>query len=109
MTLPIEPALRQNMIVLARAYAEAKGVKLGTVSAYAHGDTPFFDGLIAQAKGKGPGRMSFTIRKYDQVMAWFDANWPDGLEKPFVWQPDGSGWWPPFDLPERPPRRRLRR
>ena len=63
----------------ARAGAKAHRTKLATASWKAHGDTPFFGRL---ANGRG----SFTVRKYDEVMAWFASplNWSAGIVPPMV-------------------------
>lgn len=71
----IEPVFRDNLLAMARVCAEARGVKLTTLSGEAHGDPPFFDRLV-QKKG------SFTFRKYDEIMKWFAANWPKGVKRP---------------------------
>lgn len=76
-----EPAMRDNLLTLARAYAKARGIKLSTLSRFAHGDPPFFDKL---GKAKAVG---FTVRKYDQAMQWFRNNWPDDLPWPDIWNP----------------------
>lgn len=86
----IEPILRDNLLLLARAYAQARDVKMVTISTLAYGEAPFFDMLIEQERleSEAPdaervGRKgSFTVRKYDEVVAWFDTNWPPGIEKP---------------------------
>lgn len=90
MIKPIEKTLRQNLIAMAKAYARANRIKLATVSRRAHGDAPFFDSLVAEERGKTPRRRrpySFTARKYDEVMGWFAANWPEGLDRPPVIDP----------------------
>lgn len=64
------------MLTAARAWAKAHRTKLSTASWKAHGDTPFFGRL---ANGSG----SFTVRKYDEVMAWFAEpnNWSSGPDR----------------------------
>lgn len=74
-----EDKLRENLLAMARAFGKAKGWSLSTVSRNAHGDIPFFDRL---ARGSG----SFTMRKYVEVMDYFDANWPEGLKRPALWE-----------------------
>lgn len=79
--MSLEPVLRNNLLLLARTYAEAKNIRLSSVARYTHGDPPFYDKL---AKAKPAG---FTVRKYDQAIAWFRKNWPEGLEWPSIWEP----------------------
>jgi hypothetical protein len=77
MSAELEPILRENLLVLARAFAKARDVKLITVGRLAHGDPPFFERL---EKLEG----SFTVRKYDEVVSWFDKNWPEDAERPSI-------------------------
>jgi len=89
--MDLEPILRANLLRLARLYSEVQDVKLSTVSRFSHGDPPFYDNL---AKGKPVG---FTVRKYDQAMRWFRANWPAETPWPAdVWEPK-----PPAAAPRR--------
>lgn len=77
----LEPILRSNLLRLARAYAKARGgIKLRTVSRYAHGDGQFFDELAARD-------ISFTARKYDEVRAWFESNRPARMRWPKLYEP----------------------
>lgn len=77
MPKPIAPACYRNLIVLADAFAKATGLKLKTISRKAHSDPRFFDSLKA-------GEISLTIRKYDELIEWFDKNWPDGVKHPAI-------------------------
>ncbi|RXF72091.1 hypothetical protein [Hansschlegelia zhihuaiae] len=70
----MEADLSAHLRTCASAFAEAKGVELVTVARRACGDWRFFDRLETGA--------SFTIRKYDDAMAWFSDNWPEGLAWP---------------------------
>ena len=70
----MEDTLRQNLLSCAARYAEAMGLGDGTVGAYAAGDWRFFERLRA---GK-----TFTAKKYDEVMAWFDTKWPTDTKWP---------------------------
>lgn len=70
----MESTLRHNIETCAVAYAEGRGLEMVTVARLATGDWRFFDRL-------GTGA-SFTIRKYDAIMGWFDANWPADLAWP---------------------------
>lgn len=93
-----EPIMRDNLLRFARAYAEARGVKLVTISALAYGEAPFFDMLVEQDRieaaatdGERPGRKgSFTMRKYDEVIAWFWENWPADVPMPKLKATEGT-------------------
>ena len=87
MRLPIAPVLADNLVRLAKAYLEATlptnpTVTLQSISRNAHGDPPFFDKLAA-------GECSVTLRKYDEIIEWFDekAKWPTGYKKPDLIDP----------------------
>lgn len=71
----MEDELRQNLLRCAEAYALAKGIGLPTLARQSAGDWRFFDRLNDDAK-------TFTARKYDEVISWFSANWPEGVEWP---------------------------
>lgn len=73
----MEAELRQNLLRLAEAFAQAAGIGLPTLAQRSAGDWRFFDRLRDDEK-------TFTARKYDEVVEWFSSNWPDGM----VW-PDG--------------------
>jgi len=83
MAIPISPICRQNVLALARAYMKRRKpqLRLSTVSSLAHGDPKAFEKLAA---GK---ESSLTTRKYDDVMAWFDAHWPEDIERPETHDP----------------------
>ena len=74
---PIAPILIRNLVVLGRAYAKAKKLKLSTVSDQCHGDGRVLDNL---AKGKS----GITLAKYDAMMRWFIDRWPEETEWPAV-------------------------
>ena len=67
-----EPLMRDAILAGARACAKARREPLRTISRLAYGDSSF---LRRVANGK-----PFTVRKYDEVMAWLGnpANWPEG-------------------------------
>lgn len=70
----MESTLRRHLEVCATDFAVATGREPSTVARLAAGDWRFFDRLKEGA--------SFTIRKYDAVMAWFGVNWPADLSWP---------------------------
>ena len=77
-----ERQLRGNLLKMARAFVAAKDWKLSTLGRASIGDSRFFDKL-AGAKPSG-----FNISTYGAVMDWFDREWPDGAEKPALWDPE---------------------
>lgn len=81
MTKPLESTLRKNLLALAVRYAELADLKLSSVSIYSYGDRHFFPTL---AKGGCP---SFSLRKYDELVAWFTGNWPKGERMPVLVDP----------------------
>lgn len=70
----IEPVLRRNLLKLASQYGAWKELTEGSVSKYATGGATFFRDLRAS-------KISFTARKYDLIVGYFRANWPE--DKPF--------------------------
>ena len=64
----MENTLRRHLEICATAFAVATGREASTVAQLATGDWQFF--------GRLNGGASFTIRRYDKIMAWFRANWP---------------------------------
>ncbi|MBS7545084.1 hypothetical protein [Ancylobacter oerskovii] len=69
----MEHELRSNLIACAEAFASARDLKLSTVGRLVANDGQFFERIKSG---------SFTARKYDEAIRWFDENWPD------------SGSWP---------------
>ncbi|ADH91767.1 conserved hypothetical protein [Ancylobacter novellus DSM 506] len=70
----MEQALREHLLSCFSVFVEARGITSATVGRLAAGDWRFFRRL---ADGT-----NFTVRKYDEVMAWFSTNWPAGAEWP---------------------------
>lgn len=93
---PIEPICRRNLLKFARAYQKAvpqkngKPNKLSTISKYCRGDPRFFETLEAQEAefqrvgGRTDNKGSVTLRIYDDVVSWFKAHWPSGMEYPML-------------------------
>lgn len=71
----IEPILRDNLLLLARAYANHRKRAMTTISGLSHGDPAFLDKLIQR-------KCSFTARKYDETVARFREIWPEDLAWP---------------------------
>ena len=70
----MENELRHHLVTCAAAFVTASGLSQATVGRQAANDWRFFDRLSSGA--------GFTAGKYDEVMRWFDANWPKGAEWP---------------------------
>lgn len=77
-----EPILRDALLAAARAYAKATKLPLHRVSRLAYGDSGFFEKLARR-------RGSFTVAKYDEVMAFFAdvRKWPLGVVPAIVADP----------------------
>lgn len=71
----MEKDLKHFLLFVAHQYAEAAGCALSTVARRVKNDSSFFARV-------GDPSLSITIRTFDEVIAWFDANWPEGKEKP---------------------------
>ena len=69
--------VRKNLVAIARAYGEAEGVPLSTVSKRAYGNGSF---LGQYAKGHG----AISVEKVESMLAWFRANWPENADWPFL-------------------------
>ncbi len=70
----MEADLRRHLLATATGFAAARNLELVTVGRQAAGDWRFFERL--------QGEVSFTARKYDQIMGWFSKNWPEGVDWP---------------------------
>lgn len=70
----MEQILRTHLLMLADAYASSRELSDATLGNLAAGDWRFFARLRV---GK-----AFTVRKYDAVVAWFRAHWPDSAGWP---------------------------
>lgn len=70
----MEAELRRHLTDLATQYSQLRGIAMGTVARLATGDWRFFERLDAGA--------SFTARKYDLIISWFGANWPETADWP---------------------------
>lgn len=72
----MEPELRSHLLELVTLYATALKMEVSTVAQRALGDWRFFRRLDES------GTASFTVRKYDAAVAWFDERWPEGVAWP---------------------------
>jgi hypothetical protein len=71
----METELLSHLDACARAYGAATGLRLSTIGRKVTNDGQFFTRL------RDP-KATFTVRKYDAVIQWFDVNWPDGVRWP---------------------------
>jgi hypothetical protein len=72
-----EQLMRADILIVAGAYQRATGQTMTMISRLSHGDPPVLDRLAA---GKG----SITLRKRDDMMRWFAANWPAKTPMPKI-------------------------
>lgn len=79
----MEVMLARRMLLVAKAFAEARKLALTSVGVYAANDRRFFVTLEA-------GKLDYRVRTYDRVMKYFRTNWP------------ANGTWPP-SIPVAPP------
>lgn len=84
MTSSMHETLRANVLALADAFKAAKTHSDGTLSLHATGGDSRLIPRLRDNQG------SISARKYDDVVGWFVANWPDGARWPKqVARPDG--------------------
>lgn len=78
----------ENLLSLAKSYAEANGVPLVTVSFRAFGDSKKLAAIQAGA--------DVTTRRYASALHWFSDNWPadtawpTGIARPAPSQSEGA-------------------
>jgi len=70
----MESELASHLIELARRFGKSKGLKETTVGRFCAQDGRFF----ARIRDGN----TFTAKKYDEVVAWFSANWPSDAKWP---------------------------
>lgn len=75
MAVMFEEVARHNLLVLARAYAQATGLSLASVGHEFYGNQAFFKDME-----KGP--KAITTTKYDQIVLRFSERWPRGWPWP---------------------------
>lgn len=64
-----------NLIAVARAYADAEGIELSTVSSRVFDDSKKLPAIAE-------GRADIQLGRYEAAMAWFAGNWPRGARWP---------------------------
>lgn len=70
----METELASNLMALGEAFGKARKLEETTVGRLCASDGRFFSRI---RDGK-----TFTAKKYDEVVAWFAANWPQDVEWP---------------------------
>lgn len=70
----MERRLTHHLLILCERYSSAKGIGDATIGKQCAADGRFFARL---RDGK-----TYTVRKYDEVLTWFSANWPRDVEWP---------------------------
>jgi len=70
----MEAELSKNLFELADSFRHAKRLTESTVGKMCAADGRFFSRI---RDGK-----TFTVKKYDDLVEWFSANWPDEAEWP---------------------------
>lgn len=70
-----EEIMRQNLFVVAQAYAHATGLSLTSVSKDIHGNGGFFAGFIA-------GKLSCGLNTYFRMADEFRKKWPKNVRWP---------------------------
>jgi hypothetical protein len=78
--LPIAQTLIDNLVMLARTFADVAGIKITTVGTNSTKTATFYVDLE-------DGKTSCTLRKYDLLTEWFADNWPEGHEMPTLKDP----------------------
>ena len=86
--------MRSNLMVLAQAFADAKGWAMSTVSKRIHGDQAFLERYISE---KGSTR----IDTYFAMIERFRAEWPTGAPWPKTVEVPKLSRTPHKALPER--------
>lgn len=71
----MENDLRRILLETAAACAAAHGCAVSTIARRCRNDSKFFRRIADTDQ-------TFTVRTYDEVMAWFMDNWPDGQDRP---------------------------
>lgn len=76
----METFCRRYLLTLAKQFAKAEDISLNAVSRRMHGAAHFLDEFES-------GKISVTLRKYDEMVRKFKRRWPDRLAWP---EPKGT-------------------
>ena len=91
---PSEQIMRDNLIVLAQAYASANNRALSTVSNQIHGKHSFLEEFIG-------GRVSVTLSTYFAMIGKMREAWPKGAKWPRTRKIPGPARTPLKTMPSR--------
>lgn len=70
----MEAQLAGHLLTLCERFAASRNLGEATVGRHCAADGRFFSRLR--------DHKTFTLRKYDEVVAWFSENWPEGVAWP---------------------------
>ena len=68
---------RTNLLILAGTYAKANRMSLSQVSTRAYGSAYFLQKFKE-------GKVSISLAKLDEMIAWFRENWPPNADWPML-------------------------
>lgn len=71
----MEKICRAYLLLLAKIFAKENGLDLNTVSRRFHGAVFFLRDFKS-------GRVTVTLRKYDEMIGQFRREWPSGVKFP---------------------------
>jgi hypothetical protein len=71
----MEETLRLHLATCVAAFERLTGITPQSVGKRALNDNTFFRRVVDQGQG-------FTVKTYDEVMRWFDENWPEDTDWP---------------------------
>jgi hypothetical protein len=73
----VEPAVRQNLIAYAKAYARGHGKRMSQVSREIYGNSSFLDQFRR-------GEVTVGLDKLDEMLGTLGSRWPDGVQVPYA-------------------------
>ncbi len=73
----ITNTVKKNILAIVSAYRKATGASLSEVSKRFYGNSNFFEQFKA-------GGHSISVKKLDEMVAKFQAEWPEGAEWPYL-------------------------
>ena len=77
MSQTIAKTCRENLLLIATAYAKAAGIKLSQASKKFYGNRSFFENFKR-------GKCSISIEKFDSMIDAFAESWPEGTPWPLT-------------------------
>lgn len=67
--------MTDQLVLVAKAYCEARDLSLARVSTLIFNDGKKLDGIATRG-------VDLSTARFEHAMEWFSANWPDGAEWP---------------------------